>query len=281
MTTRKPTAKKASAKESPAAPVGGPVDAGLGVPSPWDESVPAIDIEGLRAALDKVKRKGLPTKLATAGVLAELRSVYARAVHPYDPQSRVGALNQLLVRILAEWDGQEGEALRILYGIASGTRDTNLTYRREKAASVVAVSFDHFRLSSELHLVEDLAEALYADLLRYKRRIRRAAEAEEPTGDTPALTVDHFTHEEELISRIWQHVYGLRTELIAAGRLEADGQHDVAEDHREAAERCRAQLDQLIAEYVSTYGTELIRHGEAEWQVQALNRLVGTREGGF
>lgn len=272
MAMRKPTAKKAPANKPPAASVAGPVDAGLGVPNPWDESVPAIDVDGLRDALDNVKRKGLPAKREVAGVLAELRSVYARAIHPYDPQSRVTALNQLLVRILAEWDGPAGEALRSLYGIASGTRETNLTFRRKKAAAAMAVSFDHFRLSSEPHLVEELAETLYADLLRYKRRIRRAAEAEEPTGDSPSLKADDFTHEEELISRIWQHVYGLRAELIAIGRLEADGQADVAEDHRQAAERCRAQLDQLTTEYVSTYGTELIRHGEAEYNLMTLSR---------
>ena len=97
---------------------------------------------------------------------------------------------------------------------------------------------DHLRKRIEPQLLELLAEALYDDLLRYKRRVRRAPTAEEPTGDTPMLTEEHLTHQEELISRIWQHVYGLRAELIASARLAAQpGYESQAEDHRQAAAR--------------------------------------------
>ena len=119
---------------------------------------------------------------------------------------------------------------------------------------------------------------MYQDLLRYKRRIRRTAEAEEPTGDTPSLGQDDLTHEEELISRIWQHVYGLRAELIAVARL-GDGHNLTAlvEDHRQAAERASTRLQELIREYTDTYGTSLIRHGEAVYQVESIELLAGWR----
>lgn len=79
-----------------------------------------------------------------------------------------------------------------------------------------------------------------------------------------------------MISRIWQHVYGLRADLIATLRLsEAEGFEAQAEDHRQAALRQQAELRTLIAEYTETYGERLIRHGEAEYAVEALERLAG------
>jgi hypothetical protein len=253
-----------------------PIDAGLGVASPWDETVPAIDVDGIKRALTTLVTKGLPATTAGADQLLDLRSVYARATHPYDPQSRLAALNQLLVRILADRDDDRGEALRIMYGIAAGTRRTSLTHRRDKARAVLGYEQTHFRKDVEPQLIEELATAVYQDLLRYKRRIRRAAEAEEPTGDTPSLGEADLTHEEELISRIWQYVYGLRAELIAVARLGTDPNMTAqVEDHRQAAERARTLLRDLLGEYTGTYGTDLIRHGEAEYQVQSIERLTG------
>jgi len=253
-----------------------PVDAGLGVASPWDESVPSIDVSGIKEALGTLMSKGLPASTTTAGVLLDLRSVYARSIHPYDPQSRLVALNQLLVRLLAEWDGDRGEALRIMYGVAAGCRGTTLTVRRDRAHTQVGYELNHFRKDIEAQLVAELADEVYADLLRYRRRIRRAAEGEEPTGDTPTLNGGDLTHEEELISRIWQHVYGLRAELIAVARLGVDPQlSSTVADHRQAADRTSRHLRDLLAEYTSTYSKDLIRHGDAEYHVEALRRIGG------
>jgi len=91
----------------------------------------------------------------------------------------------------------------------------------------------------------------------------------------PIRTADSFTHQEELVSRIWQHVYGLRAELIAIGRLEADPAYaSQVEDHRRAAGQERSAVDELVQEYVETYGEEFVRHGEAEYSLEALGRLV-------
>lgn len=251
---------------------------------PWtgweDEHLPPhplVDEEALASELRKVLRRGLPLTSRSAGeVLPNLRSVIARSTHPYDLSSRVDALNRLLVRMIVDLgDEPSGRALGVLFGIAKGTRGTTLSSRQEKAAAVAGYDVTHCRKRVQPKLLYELAQMIYADLLRYKRRIRRAPQSEEPTGDTPSITADSFSHQEELVSRIWQHVYGLRAELIAVGRLEADLAYaSQAEDHRHAAERERSALDDLMREYVETYGVEFVRHGEAEYSVSALQRAA-------
>ncbi len=65
------------------------------------------------------------------------------------------------------------------------------------------------------------------------------------------------------MSRLWQHVYGLRTQLIAALRLALeDGFEARAEDHRQAALReKRDAVRQLIAQY-----TERTRSTRETWR---------------
>lgn len=231
----------------------------------------------LQDELSKVLKSGLPLSAKTAGeVLPNLRSVVARSVHPYDPLSRIASLNQLLLRMLAELkDLEYGSAPQELFVAATNVPKPTLTDRRERAAFSLSYEFDHFRKNIEPKILEQFAAVLYEDLLRYKRRIRRAPLAEEPTGDTPGLTTDDLTHQEELISRIWQHVYGWRAELIAMTRLqEQPGYESQAEDHRQAAMRMEQQLRTHISEYVNTYGERLLKHGEAEYDVDAILRLA-------
>ena len=183
---------------------------------PWvDPHLPAqpkVTVAELAGELRKLLRRGLPATIKTAGdTLPRLRSVIARSIHPNDPVSRLASLNQLLVRVLVEFDdNQYGPGARILFAIAQGTRGTTLTARRERAAEALGYEATHLRKRIEPTILEQVATTLYEDLLRYKRRVRRAPTSEEPTGDTPHITSDDFTHLEELVSRIWQHVYGLR-----------------------------------------------------------------------
>jgi hypothetical protein len=237
---------------------------------------PKVTVESLATELRKTIRWGLPLSVKQAGtVLPNLRSVVARSVHPYDPVSRVVSLNQLLIRFLVEMGVEEyGPPARVIFAIAQGSKDTTLDSRWEKGAEIVGYEKTHFRKQIAPKILEQVATLLYEDLLRYKRRVRRAVTAEEPTGDTPSITSDDFTHEEELVSRIWQHVYGWRAELIAAGRLEGQvGYESQAEDHRQAALREERTLRELLAEYTATYGDRLIRHGDAEFNPQAVERL--------
>lgn len=239
---------------------------------------PKVTVAILTTELRKVIRRGLPLTEKTAGsVLPNMRSVVARSVHPYDPVSRVASLNQLLVKILVEMgDENYGLPARIVFAIARGTKGTTLDSRWVKAAEIAGYEKTHFRKQIAPKVLERVATLLYEDLLRYKRRVRRAVTAEEPTGDSPSLIEQDFTHEEELVSRIWSRVYAWRAELIATGRLEGQpGYESQAEDHRQAAVREERALRDLLAEYTEAYGNELVRHGEAEYSVEGLRRLAG------
>lgn len=232
----------------------------------------------LAEALEPLLPTGLPATEETTGeLLPNLRSVYARAVVPTAFRSRLAALNELLPRLIAGLDDTVyREAVQMLFGLAPGTRGTKLTNRRRQAAALLGYNPDHFRTRIEKDLVLAVAIALHDDLVRYQGRVKRAVESLEPTGDTPRLGPEHITAEEELISRIWQHVYGLRAELIAGIRLsEAEGYEAQAEDHRQAAGRQQAQLQGLLNEYTDTYGQQLIRHGETEYAAEGLARLAG------
>jgi hypothetical protein len=239
-----------------------------------------ISTEALADELRRLLRAGLPAGQAAAGeVLPNLRSVLARAVHPDVALSRLDALNGLLPKLIDQFEDQTyAEAMRTLFGLAAGTRRSSLTERRRRAAALLGYNVDHFRTRVEPEMLEALAELLQRDLLRYRSRVKRAVETLEPTGDTPRLGPEHLTAEEELVSRIWQHVYGLRAELIAHLRLQDQQGYDgQAEDHRQAALRQHDALRELIQEYVKTYGKKLIEHGEAGYAVEGLERLAGWR----
>ena len=241
--------------------------------------VASATIREIVSWLHPVIADGLPVKEKNAGSLLQLRSVYARAVVPSEMQSRLQALNELLPRLIASLhdDIFRGTA-QLLFGLAPGTRATTLTARRRQAADLLGYSLDHFRSRKEAELVEAVAILISDDLLRYQSRVKRASESLEPTGDTPSIGPEHLTHEEELISRIWARVYGLRAELIAIARLsETEGLHAQIEDHRQAARREEEALTGLLKEYRDTYGAALIRHGETELAAEALARLVGWR----
>ncbi len=240
----------------------------------------AVSAEGLAEELARLLRRGLPVDETSAGtVLPNLKNVFARAVHPEELLSRLDALNALLPKLIEKLeDDTYREAARSLFGVAPGTRRASLTDRRRQAADILSYNVDHFRTRIEPDMVKAVAEEVLRDLLRYKSRVKRAVETLEPTGDTPRLGPEHLTAEEELTSRIWQHVYGLRAELIAHLRLAEQPEYaGQAEDHRQAAIRQDDELRQLIAQYVETYGKQLIRHGEAEYAVEALERLAGWR----
>lgn len=245
-----------------------------------DEDTPIEDIEteSLTTALAVIIRRGLPVAEQTAGdVLLNLRSVYGRAVVPSDRRSRIAALNDLLPRLIATIsDAEWREATQVLFALAAGSRGASLTERQRRAAEILNYEVGHFRQRRQKDLLMSVALIIYEDLLRYRSRVKRASESLEPTGDTPRLGPEHLNHEEELISRIWQHVYGLRAELIAHLRLSREeGFEAQAEDHRQAALREESDLKALIAEYTSTYGKGLIRHGEAEFSAEAVERLAG------
>ena len=237
----------------------------------------AGDIETITAALKPVVRHGLPVgDDVLDDTLTDLYGVVARAVHPDERVSRADAFNTLLPRLI---DAIETDfdriATRILFGIEPGTSGTTLTVRRGRAATAGDYDPDHFRKRLEPKLIRDVGLRLHKDSLRYKTHTRRAPRALEPTGGTPKLTEDDLTAQEEHISRIWAEVYGLRAELIAAGRKSAEPEYESqVESHRQAARAHEKLLQGLIQEYVDTYGDRLIRHGENEYDAEGLQRLA-------
>jgi len=235
-----------------------------------------VEIDDLVAALHRVIAKGLPVDDEIAGdLLPNLKSVYARSVVPSDRRCRVSALNELLPRLIAKMaDADFREAEQQLFGLAPGTRGSKLTDRRRQASKTRGYSLDHFRDVIEEQMLRGVAVAIYDDLLHYRSRVKRSAESLEPTGDTPRLGPEHINHEEELISRIWQHVYGLRAELIAFARLsEVEGYEAQAEDHRQASAIQEAELKKAIREFTDTYGHSVILHGNAEFTLTGIERL--------
>ena len=233
--------------------------------------------EELATELTALVAGGLPVVEDNCPVLlSNLRSVVARSVVPREPLSRLNALNALLPRLVAGMhDATYRGALQILLALAPGTRGTTLTARRRQAAECMGYNADYFRTEIEAKLIRALAAALQEDLLRYQGRGKRAAEALEPTGQTPSLGPEDVSHEEELISRILQHVYGLRAELIAVARYEEEGFERQGEEARQAALTQENQLQSFIGEYKETYGEALIQHGQTEFAVDGLERLAG------
>lgn len=235
----------------------------------------AGDIEAITAALRPVVRHGLPVgDDLLEDTLTNLYGVVARSVHPEERVSRADSFNTLVARLINAIESDfDRKATRILFGIEPGTSGTTLTLRRTRAASG-DYDPDHFRKRLEPKLIREVGLRLHKDSLRYKTHTRRAPRALEPSGGTPKLTEDDLTAQEEHISRIWAEVYGLRAELIAAGRKSADPEYSAqVEDHRQAARAHEKRLQELVTEYVDIYGDRLIRHGENEYDAEGLQRL--------
>lgn len=231
--------------------------------------------------LKKVIRKGLPiTEVEDTGeFLLHLRNVASRSIDPQDIYGRLDALNYLLPKLInAIDDNQLGPAARILFGMADSTRGSTLTVRRERCAAMLDYDLDHFRKRVELQILERVALEVHRDLVRYRRRLRRPVEAFETTRPTPGLLSEDVSREEELLSRIWQHLYAVRAEEIAIRLAITEVDRSRHQEHQEAA---ALALQQHIRKYLDVYGREYISDGHLEYSVQGLERLVVWRLPGF
>jgi hypothetical protein len=238
--------------------------------------IESLEIEVLAKELRRIVTKGLPVDDKRAGdVLPNLKSVYARSVIPDDQSARVSALNEQFSRWMDRIiDPKYRTSVQMLFGIYPGMRGKTLQDRQERVARELDYAPEHIRKEVSKDLIFALAAVIYDDLLRYRTRVKRAITAEELTGDAPRLGPEHLTHQEELASRIWQHLYGLRAELIGYSRLAtADGFETQVEDHRQAILREETDLKRLITEYVGTYKDEMVKHGETEYTTEAIVRL--------
>lgn len=229
-------------------------------------------------AVKSVLRKGLPLRPTSAPqVLLALDGVTALSVRPQDPLARLDALDRLLRRELRRLELVElRRSAAVLFGlVGSGT----LTERRRRAAEAAEYESDHFRKRVEPKIVEQLAWQLYRDSLQYVQRPEDGGPFA-ASGDTPVIDEDDLANavdatREELVSRIWSDVYGLRAELIAREASRGDSERQA--EFEEAAVGALWYLARLLTRldrFMERYGTEIL-HGSASFGAEGLVRLAG------
>jgi hypothetical protein len=147
------------------------------------------DITELTKALRPVVSAGLPVSTDYGDeTLLGLRGVVARAIDPTDRLSRIKALDDLLQRLLVFYpDDELGEAARVLFGMAVGSRGKTLTERRQQAASQANYEADHFRKHIEPKILKQLAWQLHRDSQNYIPRTKATPPPLEISGDTPTI----------------------------------------------------------------------------------------------
>lgn len=246
-------------------------------------------VEDIARSLRKVVARGLPvSSKLNDDTLLSLRGVVARSIDRDDRLSRVKALDELLTRLLVHYpDDVLGEPARILFAVAPGFRGSTLTARREAAAHAADREADHFRKRIEPELVAGLAWQLHRDSQNYIPRGRAVPPPLESSGDTPTIRAGDVANKEaaeheELLSRLWAHVYALRAEILRVERLK-NWPHDTTEPTTSEKVLAEAIADRdsqveavraLIAIYVDRYG-QRIKQGDAEFDAGALLRLAG------
>jgi hypothetical protein len=240
----------------------------------------------IQAELRRILRSGFPLSDATAGdVLSEQRVVIANAQHPNERASRITALERVLRRLLQEFGGStRGRAARILFGADRGLRGTTLTFRRGEAAEVLDRNVDHMRKHIERRILEELAFAFHQENLRYTPASDSARPPIATHEDTPVLTDESYTEEEELLCKVWSAVYGYRAEVVAIQRRLIEAREEQREpdadleEHIDTGTWQLARLLTFIAEYLDRYGKEIL-HGKLPFSIDGLVALAGWHGG--
>jgi len=249
-------------------------------------------VSELTEALTPILRSGLPVDpdLDDERLLG-LRGVYARSIDPKERTSRVKALDGLLRSQLVHYpDDHLGEAARVLFGLSLGARGRTLTERREQAAVEARYDADHLRKHIEPKIVRQLAWQLHQDSQNYIPRARDAPPKLEPSGDTPVITKGDVSSKEkseheELLSRLWAHVYALRAEILRVERLKAwpydETEPQLSQEHLGGATAARDRqvkyVQRYVDQYLGKYGASILQ-GEAEFNADSLLRLAGWRD---
>lgn len=246
-------------------------------------------VEDIAKALRPIVTVGLPVRPSFADdTLLALRGVVARSIDPTDRLNRVNALDDLLGRFLVHYpDDELGAAARILFGLTPGTRGLNLTNRRAAAATTIEREAEHFRKRIEPEIVTAVAWQLHRDSQNYIPRDRVAPPPLEASGDTPVIRIGDVSSKdaaehEELLSRLWAHVYALRAEILRVERLRNwpyDPADAVLSEQKlaRATDRRGKEIENvkiLVRVYIDRYG-QRITHGDAEFNAESLLRLAG------
>lgn len=239
--------------------------------------------EEIRDALRHVLRAGFPITDDTAGdLLPDQRVVIAHAQHPDERGSRVAALERVVRQILKEFgQSTRGQAARALFAVDKTLRGTTLTHRREVGARILDRDPDHTRKHIEPRILDEVAFAFHQENLRYQPVTDSSRPKIAPHEDTPVLTDDSFTEEEELLCRVWSAVYGFRAELIATQRRMTDTDDSPDPElgyHLDSAKWQLAKLLTAVTAYLDNYGEEIM-HGDTPFNVEGLVALAGWHGG--
>jgi hypothetical protein len=236
----------------------------------------------IQAELRRILRSGFPLTDATAAdVLTEQRVVIANAQHPNERASRITALERVLRRLLQDFGrSTRGRAARILFGADRGLRGTTLTFRRGEAADVLDRNVDHMRKHIEPRILEELAFAFHQENLRYTPARDSARPPIAAHEDTPVLTDESYTEEEELLCKVWSAVYGYRAEIIAIQRRlilarGEDREPDAdLQEHIDTGTWHLARLLTFVAEYLDHFGEDILL-GDTPYNAEGLVALAG------
>lgn len=242
--------------------------------------------EVLREELRNLLRSGFPLTDSSVGdILTEQRVVIANAQHPDERASRIAVLDPVLRQLLAGFGrSARGQAVRTLFGAARGTRGTTLTFRRLEAAEILDRHEDHLRKHIEPKILDELAFAFHQENLRYKPASPKARPEIAAHEDTPVITEDTFTEQEELLCKVWSAVYGYRAEVIAIQRRLNEAQAEEREpdadlkDHIDTGTWQLARLLTFVSDYLDRYGEEIL-HGDTPFNIEGLVALAGWHGG--
>lgn len=242
--------------------------------------------EVLRAELRRLLRAGFPITDNSAGdLLPEQRVVFAQAQHPDERASRIAALDRVLRQLLTGLGrSARGQAARVLFGAARGMRGTTLSFRRLEAAHLLERHEDHVRKHIEPKLLDELAFAFHQENLRYTPTTATSRPEIAAHEDTPVLTDNAYTEQEELLCRMWSAVYGYRAEIIAiqrrlnVARTEEREPDPDLQEHIDTGTWQLARLLTFVSEYLDRYGDEIL-HGDTPYSVEGLVALAGWHGG--
>jgi hypothetical protein len=218
-----------------------------------------LTIEDIAKQLTAIAHHGLPAGFEQAGELLGLPIVLAHA-RGTDGIARLVAFNELLEKIVQELPGYADAPAR-LFALPPALRSWSWTTRQTEAADALNYNPDHFRKHVQNRLIGEVAYELVRRNARFRPvPERRILPDEQPPWTTPpAEDLEAL----ELEARIYEQLYALRADLLAAKRLQQDSK-DLLEQFSVSALWHYSLLQQHLVVLHDQYGDALFRTRAAE-----------------
>lgn len=235
--------------------------------------------EALAGELQAALKSGLTVRAAGAmPLLLGLSIVHAKAASNDAADLAPTGLG-LVIEAAARLDETTNGASATLFGVATGSRNLNLTERRREAASLLNVNPDHFRKHLERERAQALADELLAMDSTFQARLRHKLAQPEPTESR--LNVDWLSRH-EVYRRIWSPVSAMRGNLLVLlGFLRNDAGHFEVIDRVMNILWRRAQFTKAIEVFIERHGgLWLLSDPNKESQAAAAIRQISTKTPG-